>query len=371
MANPEHVEIVKKGTNTIQEWRRANPDTLLDLSEANLFRIDLHGADLGHALLDAADLNSANLAGADLSCASLRIAILIEADLTRARLCHADLSLASLVAANLDGCDMSHADLRIANLAAANLTGADLTSADLRMASFFRAKLVGADLTNAECENTVFASVDLSGTLGLDSIRHTGPSAVALDVLMKTANAHIPVEFLRGCGVPDSIISLVPNLIALPGYHTCFISFTETDDGLSHLLYDELQTRGVRCWRWKEDAKWGRTLMAEVDDAVSSYDKLIVICSEFSLNSPAVLREIERALQKEDQLVRQGKPSDVLFPIRVDDYLFDAWEHPRKADVIAKCVGDFREWKDPKAYAKALDRLVRDLRAEPSSNPGD
>lgn len=90
--------------------------------------------------------------------------------------------------------------------------------------------------------------------------------------------------------------------------------------------------------------------------------QLIIICSEQSLNSPAVIREIERALQKEDDLARRGKESEVLFPIRLDDYIFE-WNHHRRADVTAKNVGDFRNWNGPEKYKKAFDRLLRDLKA--------
>ena len=103
--------------------------------------------------------------------------------------------------------------------------------------------------------------------------------------------------------------------------------------------------------------------MSSIDEAVRVYDKLIVICSEQSLNSPAVIREIERALQKEDERARQGRDAEVLFPIRLDDYIFE-WNHHRKADVIAKNVGDFRNWNEPERYKKAFERLLRDLQAE-------
>jgi hypothetical protein len=116
--------------------------------------------------------------------------------------------------------------------------------------------------------------------------------------------------------------------------------------------------------RWKEDAKWGKTLMRSIDEAVRIYDKLIVICSEQSLNAPAVIREMERALQKEDDLARQAKEAEVLFPIRLDDYLFNGWQYYRKADVTAKNVGDFRQWKDHDSYQKAFKRLLRDLKDE-------
>jgi hypothetical protein len=39
----------------------------------------------------------------------------------------------------------------------------------------------------------------------------------------------------------------------------------------------------------------------EIDTAIRHYDKLVVICSKHSLESPPVIREIERALQKEDR----------------------------------------------------------------------
>jgi hypothetical protein len=104
--------------------------------------------------------------------------------------------------------------------------------------------------------------------------------------------------------------------------------------------------------------------MRSIDEAVRVYDKLIIICSEPSLTSPAVNREIERALQKEDELARARKDGEVLFPIRLDDYIFEGWNHHRKADVMTKHVGDFREWKHHDSYQKALSRLLRDLMTE-------
>ena len=109
--------------------------------------------------------------------------------------------------------------------------------------------------------------------------------------------------------------------------------------------------------------------MRSVDEAVRVYDKLIVICSEASLQSPAVIREIERALQKEDGLQRDGKEPEVLFPLRLDDYLFDGWQHYRKPDVIQKRVGDFRSWKHNDAYQIAFQQLLRDLKGKSATSP--
>ena len=66
-----------------------------------------------------------------------------------------------------------------------------------------------------------------------------------------------------------------------------------------------------------------------------------------------VIREIERALQKEDREHR-----NVLFPVRIDDYLFDEWDHPRKADVVRVVAGDFRGSDDLATYAKSFPRFL-------------
>ena len=350
------------------DLRRAN------LSGANLIAADLNTADLSGADLIEANLMGVLLGGADLSGANLNGADLHEADLSRAdlteaKLIGADLRGAVLVGAHLSGAYLSTADLSGANLNWANLSWASLIGADLHGANLFgavltMARLSGAVFSEAICGATVFANVDLSETKGLETVLCTLPSTVGVDTLFKS-KGKIPEVFLRGCGVPEILIQYLPSLMQKPiQFYTCFISFTEADDDFSVRLYNDLQAAGVRCWRWKEDARWGRTLMGEIDKAVRVYDKLIVICSEKSLNAPAVLREIERAVQKEDDLKRQRRDAEVLFPIRLDDYILEKWDHPRKADVIAKHVGDFRNWNDPASYKEALDRLIRDLRSE-------
>jgi hypothetical protein len=44
--------------------------------------------------------------------------------------------------------------------------------------------------------------------------------------------------------------------------------------------------------------------------------------------------------------------------IRIDDYLFAEWEHPRKADVVSKVIGDFTGSDNLAAYAKAFPRFL-------------
>jgi hypothetical protein len=139
-------------------------------------------------------------------------------------------------------------------------------------------------------------------------------------------------------------------------FYSCFISYSAKDEAFSSQLYGDLKAREVRCWLFPEDAEWGKPVWKEIDDSIKKYDKLVVICSENSLQSVPVNREIERALQREDR-----EKKNILFPLRIDDYLFEKWEHPRKADVVSKVAGDFRAWGEKDDYGKTLERLVRAL----------
>ena len=92
------------------------------------------------------------------------------------------------------------------------------------------------------------------------------------------------------------------------------------------------------------------------------YDKLLIILSEFSIESNWVEREVVAALEKEQQ---QRKL--VLFPITLDE-TFKYTVAPWAADLRRqRHIGDFTHWKHHDAYQKAFTRLLRDLKAEAPS----
>lgn len=267
--------------------------------------------------------------------------------------------MADLARANLTGVNLTMADLAGARLTMADLTGANLIGANLTLAN-----LTGANLSKTLFGYTVLANVDLSEVIGLESANHIGPSTIGIDTFFRS-KGRIPQSFLRGAGVPDDFLEYASSLAGkLLEFYSCFISSSTIDKEFAGPLRADLWAKGVRCWFFPKDAKWGETVWGEIDHAIKTCDKLVVICSQHSLQSPAVLREIERALQREDK-----EKNQVLFPIRIDDYIFDGWEHERKADVVKKVVGDFTKWEDRKAYRKAFDRLLRDLKAVKAQPP--
>jgi hypothetical protein len=145
-----------------------------------------------------------------------------------------------------------------------------------------------------------------------------------------------------------------------PDFYSCFVSHSSKDRRFCDRLHLDLQAKAVRVWYFPENAQWGANVWAEIDRNIKVYDKVIVVCSKHSLKSGPVLREIERALNREDHTQK-----NILFPLTLDTYVFDGWEHERKADVVRKVVGDFSGWdRDPAKYRKALDKLLKGLRAE-------
>lgn len=105
--------------------------------------------------------------------------------------------------------------------------------------------------------------------------------------------------------------------------------------------------------------KIGERIRPRIDEFIRLHDKLLLVLSEQSLASTWVTDEVEAALEKER---RQGKM--VLFPITLDDAVWDtdqAWAAKVRRE---RHIGDFRRWKDHDAYQATLERLLRDLKAE-------
>jgi len=362
MADQQQLEILKKGPQAWNEWREQNRQLRVQLAGADPYLIgayligaNLSGADLSGAELTRAKLIGANLSGANLSGADLSYAHLIEADLTGAYLIGAYLSWADLKAANLSGAYLSDADLR-----GARLSGANLNRADLRWANLHQAMVSQTSFAAARLVSTLLADIDLSEAKGLNTVNHDGPSTIGIDTIYRSGG-NIPEVFLRGCGVPEDFITYAKSLVGKPfEFYSCFISYSALDQAFAERLYADLQAKGLRCWYFPESAKWGEPVWGEIDRGIKVYDKLVVICSQHSLVSGPVLREIERALQRED---REGR--NVLFPLAIDDYLFEQWQHPRKADVLSKVVGDFRDWdQGVEKYRTSFEKLLKALRAE-------
>ena len=310
MANEDHIAQLKKGVATWNAWRHENPS----------IRPNLGGAMLRGAILRG-------------------VINLSRADLTKTNLSEANLSRADLTSA-----DLTRADLRAAILTRAILSSANLSGAILKNANFNGAFLFW----------TVFGAVDLSSVIGLETCIHHGPSIVDHRTLERSGP--LPLSFLRGVGLPDSLIEYLPSLLhhAIQHY-SCFISYSTKDQEFAARLHADLQKKGVRSWFAPHDLRIGDKILDEIDAAIRSRDKVLLILSEPSIKSGWVEDEVTAGFEEE-----RKRGQIVLFPVRLDEMVMEtdeAWA----AKLRARLIGDFRRWKDHDAYKGSFERVLRDL----------
>ena len=336
MDRDEALKLLKGGPEGIREWNRRREDGEAIPS--------LEGAGL-----DVADLTHANLSNANLAGSHLMRASLVGADLRSANLRKSFLASAILMGAQLEG----------ANLTSTTLVGADLTVAYVR----------GTNFSGALFASTKIAC-DISGAIGLEAVRHIQPSTVDINKCLLKLKDDLPEKFLQGCGLRDEEIAYFRGQIGKPiRFYTCFISYSTADEEFATRLHNDFQVAGIRCWKWNKDARTGKSLIGEIDDAIRVFDKLVLIASKSSLKSPAVIAEIKRAIEKEASLVKRQHNGEydgntnVLFPVRIDDYILHEWEHPNRTEVLDKVITDASGCDtDMAKYSQLRDKLIEDLR---------
>jgi uncharacterized protein YjbI with pentapeptide repeats len=351
MANPEHLQILKQGVQAWNEWRNERPEIKVDLSSSMGFgqpvlvrRVTEPGrwSTEPAETLRKRDLARFNLSHVDLNTTDLRETILSEA--------------------NLSGANLHRSSLRRANLRAGEgwlsrkptvLRGADLTEAVLIEADLRGADLREADLSRAIFSETLIIDVNLAGAKGLESCEHRGPSTIDDRTIIKSRP--LPRAFLQGCGLTDDLIDV---LNRLEDFYSCFISYSCADSSFADRLYQDLRNRGLRCWYAPEDLKIGDRFQERIEESIHTYDKLVIVLSESSVQSRWVEREVNSARERED--LENGA---VLFPIRIDEAVMRA-PQPWAADIRrSRHIGNFSAWRDQAAYQQAVERLLRDLKA--------
>src|ERR1044072_6977880 len=305
MANPEHLQIIEQGFEVWNDWRIKNPDVIPDLSGATLFKLDFYPRRRPPAKLANVNFSSA---------------LLMQANLHRADLTGANLTKANLGETNLDSAVLNQAVLR-----ETYLVGANFTNAELR----------GADLAGATLGSTVFGNADLTGAKSLESCHHFTPSVIDHATLRNSGQ--LPLNFLRGCGLPDTFIEYIPSLLNVPiQFYSCFISYSSKDQVFAECLHADLQNKGVRCGFAPENLKIGDRFRDRIDESIRLHDKLLLILSENSVSSPWVSDEVEAAIEREHKEKRT-----VLFPIKIDETVMEREQAWAGCIRRARHIGDF------------------------------
>lgn len=407
MANPKHVAVVRKGAAAIEEWKRKHPEQTLnlekanlagtnlkkanlakarlsgarlhsvDLSETNLSEANLSGATLFRANLREANLNKANLSGAELMSAVLNEANLSEAYLGSAKLAYARLIATDLHGADLSGAEFFETTLNASNLSLANLSGADLkysdltfatlskadlTNANLRGVKFIGSKLLNTKFIGAVMNYTTFATCNLAKCIGLEIIKHTGPSNIdyrTLQTSFYAAGNRLTSEmqtFLVNSGIPAELVEALPKILKKVPYCSSFICYGHPDLDFAKTLVKDLKARGVSCWLYSMDYTPGEKIWREITQKRQEAEKMIVICSSQTLIRDGVLKEIEEQIDEDP---------DKIVPISLDNtwkqsgFVVKRGQHDLKPFLLERNYADFC---DESKYNESLSRLLRGIK---------
>jgi uncharacterized protein YjbI with pentapeptide repeats len=338
-AREQHLAKFVEGVAAWNQWRLENPRVHPRLGGANF---------------SFSDLRTVNLSGADLSSVFFYQANLVGANLAGAQLIRANLS-----SSDLSGADLHRAEIVETNFSWVNLSRAKLNKAKLNTVNLYAATLYETDLSHAMLGTSSFVDVDLSHARGLETVRHMGPSGIGIDTLYKS-KGQIPDSFLRGAGVPEQFIAYARSLVGQAiEFYSCFISYSSEDQEFAERLHADLRAKNLRVWFAPEDLKIGDRFQERIEESIQLYDKVMIVLSDASVKSRWVEREVNAAREREDRENRT-----VLFPIRMDGAVMHATA-PWAADLRRqRHMGDFTKWKDHDSYQKALERLLRDLKAD-------
>jgi|SRR5690242_8892114 hypothetical protein len=111
-------------------------------------------------------------------------------------------------------------------------------------ANLSEADLVGADLVGAHLGGTVLSNVDLSGCKNLEKVHHLAPSSIDVRTLQRSGPLPLPLVFLRGVGLPDTLIEYLPSLLGQAIQHySCFIGYSSKDEEFVHRCTLTCRTR--------------------------------------------------------------------------------------------------------------------------------
>jgi hypothetical protein len=179
-------------------------------------------------------------------------------------------------------------------------------------------------------------------------------------ILMHVMSLWAEAERRRADQLPSIGLDYVPR-------YSCFISYSHQDEEFCRALYERLRFHRVQVWYAPEAMKPGRKLHEEINAALRTHERLLLVLSEASLASNWVEHELYRARKREE-----ANRVRMLFPIRlVSMERLKQWEafdadsgRDLAREVREYFVPDFSSWKDEAKFEAAIRDLLDGLRRE-------
>ncbi|MCW3107097.1 MAG: pipB2 2 [Segetibacter sp.] len=187
--------------------------------------------------------------------------------------------------------------------------------------------------------------------------------------------------FFKDCGIPEEIIAVFKSWVKITptiaeasvqsmDFYSCFLSYSHQDSNFAKTLHTRLLKNNIQSWFDEEHVFPADNILDAVDHGIRRWDKVLLCCSKNSLNSPWVDREIDKALQKEEDLWRErGQKTLSIIPLNLDGYLFE-WENSKASILQSRLAVNFTNWETNQInFDIQLDRLLNALRSDSNARP--
>jgi len=155
MPDPKHVELLKKGTEVWNSWREQNSGVRPQLSDIN-FETDIHEYD---HLYDTPIFSNLDLSGADLN--------RIQARNSRFKNCifdRADINFADVCFSNFIECTFQGTCMRVTKIGSASFVDCEFHETDLSYCSAEETNFSGSEIKNSRLCNMSMVKTNLSDT---------------------------------------------------------------------------------------------------------------------------------------------------------------------------------------------------------------
>lgn len=196
----------------------------------------------------------------------------------------------------------------------------DFVDCVIRESSFDRIDFIEGNFRNSNLSLIQFSSCEFSSETIDESNSTPGNEFNMIDIrtiLNSQPIDKLVLENIFGINSSD-IKEYLIDLTSKIEFQSIFISYSFVDKQFAKNINEILNRRGIMTFLWEYDSPGGKTLKHIMSSNIKDKDRVLFIASKDSIKSKACQFELSKGREKQEITW-----NDVLFPIHIDNFLFD------------------------------------------------
>lgn len=330
----------------------------------------------GHPVsFDRAQLTSSTFVDCTLTGTRFRDSVVSRTKFVNCKVNDAETTSSRMTDVGFEQCDFAAVGFDFATLETLMFRECILREISFVRTALERTTFTGCFIEHARIARALFLATNVDPfCLSVDSTHEADAPIIDWRSLARSIRSPSLHLLLVATGVPnivaqymiDAARAVDPDML-FKMMRSTFISYGAPDRDFARALRDLLEKNGVRTFFFERDAVPGERIHQTMYQGVNKYDRVILICSEASLQRSGVRNEIEETFARES---RDGGAS-YLVPVARDDFVLQ-WTDPLAMRIRDRVVADFRnvDVSSPR-FIIAFDQLLRALRVgDPTTEVG-